>query len=205
MPRVPPVLFTARLILRPLTAADGPALDPLINEPVVREMFHWPVGTRTQGAEWVAAQLAMQDLDQVASRSYTWAITLGGTGALIGFAQLSNVTFHQGAEPALALDRPRRGQGYGLEIMNELIRWGFEDMVPDWARTSDNRDKGHRLGKMTALAMPHNTASIRMLSRTLLADQGVVTVTVPPTGSAEARAFSLTRQEYHQRRDATAD
>lgn len=201
MPRVPPVLSTARLVLRPLTTADGLGLEPLLNDPVVREMFHWSADTPTDGTQWAAAQLAMQDQDAVAIRSYTWAVTLLGADTLIGFAQLGSITFQSGAEPALALSPSSRGHGYGLEIMNELVRWGFEDMVPDWARTSDNPDNGNRLGKMTALAMPHNVASIAMLSRTLLDDQGIVTAN-QPGGTAQARAFGLTRQQYLRKQAA---
>ena len=29
----------------------------------------------------------------------------------------------------MALDALGRGQGYGLEVIDELIRWGFEDLV----------------------------------------------------------------------------
>jgi RimJ/RimL family protein N-acetyltransferase len=151
--RIPPVLSTARLILRPVTLADGPALEPLLNDPVVREMFHRAPGGWTSGDQWVAAQIEMQGLDAVPVRSYSWAIMLAGTETVIGFAQLGSVIFHTGAEPALALVAQSRREGYGLEIMNELVRWGFEDMIPDWARTSDGADTGDRLPRMTALAV----------------------------------------------------
>jgi len=66
------------------------------------------------------------------------------------------------------------------------------------ARTGDGADAGYRLGRVTALVMPQNTASIRMLSKTTLVDGGVITVLVRPRVTTEARAFSLTRHQYQQ-------
>ncbi len=192
------MLSTERLRLRPLSAADGPVLEPMLNDPVVREMFGWPPGEHTSGDQWVAAQLRAQDVDPAVVRNLSWAIVLAGTGAVIGVAQLSNIDFYDGAEPAVFLDARHRGEGYGPEAMAEVVRWGFEDLVPYWARTGAVPDTGHRLGKVTVLVMPQNTASITMLSKTPLIDNGTITVTVKPTGTAEVRSFSLTRQQYRE-------
>jgi hypothetical protein len=40
----------------------------------------------------------------------------------------------------LALQTESRGRATAFEIMNELIRLRFEDIVPYWARTSDGPD-----------------------------------------------------------------
>jgi RimJ/RimL family protein N-acetyltransferase len=198
VPTIPPILSTERLRLRPLSAADGPVLEPMLNDPVVREMFHWSPGKHTSGDKWVAAQLRTQDFDPAVFRNFSWAIVLAGTGAVIGVAQLSNIDFYTGAEPAVFLEVRHRGEGYGREAMAEVVRWGFEDLVPYWARTDDVPDTGDRLGKVTVLVMPHNTESITMLSKTPLIDNGTITVTVVPGGTADVRSFSLTRQQYQE-------
>lgn len=198
MSSIPPTLPTGRLLLRPLTGADGPALEPMLNDAVVREMFRRPAGEHISGAQWVAGQLEARERETPAVTSFSWAIVLAGTAAAIGLAQLSNISFYEGAEPALFLSPHHRSQGYGLEVVNELVRWAFEDLVPYWARTGDGADAGYRLGRVTALVMPQNTASIRMLSKTALVDGGVITVQVRPSGTTEARAFSLSRHEYQQ-------
>jgi RimJ/RimL family protein N-acetyltransferase len=194
----PPTLSTERLRLRPLSAADGGVLEPMLNGPVVREMFHWPPEEHTSGNQWVARQLQAQELDPSVAKSFSWAIVLAGTGTVIGLAQLSSIDYYEGADPAVFLDPERRGEGYGLEAMAEVVRWAFEDLVPYWARTDDVPDTGSRMGKVTAVVMPQNTASIMMLRKTPLIDCGTRTVSVKPSGTVEARMFSLTGQQYEQ-------
>jgi hypothetical protein len=46
---------------------------------------------------------------------------------------------------------------------------------------------------VTGVVLPHNTASISMLSKTPLIDNGTITARVKPGGTTEARSFSLTR------------
>jgi hypothetical protein len=57
---------------------------------------------------------------------------------------------------------------------------------------------------VTSVVMPHNTASITMLSKTPLIDNGTITVRIKPSGTTEARSFSLTRQQYQGLKAAQA-
>jgi RimJ/RimL family protein N-acetyltransferase len=189
-----------QLLLRPLDPEDAPALEPMLNDPLTREMFGLPAETSIIARDWIASQLAWQEQNAVRTTRFTWAIVLPGPGAVIGWVTLENLTLLDGGELEVCLNPGHRGRGYGPQVLNEVIRWAFEDLVPTFM-FANGQWTGYRLGRVTALVMPHNTASIRMMQKTLLDDHGTVLArrTNPDDPPLEARHFYLMRPDYMQR------
>lgn len=189
-----------RFLLRPLASDDAPALEPMLNDPLRREMFGLPPESSVLAKDWIAAQLASQDLNAVRTTRFTWAIVLPVPATAIGWVSLDNLSFMEGGELEVYLGPAHRGRGYGPQAINEVIRWAFEELVPTFM-FADGKWSGYRLGKVTALVMPHNTASIQMMRKTLLDDHGTVYArrTSPDDPPIEARRFYLMQSEYLQR------
>lgn len=199
-----PVLSVGdQLLLRPLVHEDWLALEPMLNDPATRKAFEWPPEASITAEEWIARQFALQKFNAVNTTWFTWAIVLLAPGTVIGWATLRSFSIvnvaELGAELEVCLNPAHRGRGYGPQALNEVIRWAFEDLVPTFM-FAEGKWTGGRLGRVTALVMPHNTASIRMMRKTLLDDHGVVTVqrTDPSEPPIEARHFYLKLSQYMQ-------
>jgi RimJ/RimL family protein N-acetyltransferase len=155
------------LLLRPLDPGDAPALEPMLNDPLTREMFRLPLESSITAGDWIAGQLALPDLNAITTKHFAWAIVLQRPGMVIGCVELVNISFHEGGELQVFLDPAHRGCGYGTLALNAVIRWAFEELVPTFT-IARGKWNGHHLPKVTALVLPHNMASIQMLRKTPL-------------------------------------
>jgi RimJ/RimL family protein N-acetyltransferase len=204
-PVVSPTLVTERLVLRPLTASDASQLAPVLADPVVREMLGWqPAKQRTAdyAERWIAFRLICQSTrNEQLTNHFVWAVVPKEDSNLVGVVEVDKISMVESSgELTLYLGAPHRGHGYGSEALREVIRWAFEDLIPSWAIASDGYDLGYRLGKLTALPLPENTASIAMLTKTQLRDSGRTVEARRPSDEStiNVRLFSLTREEYEQ-------
>lgn len=202
----PPELGTADLLLRPLAEGDGAALEPALNDPVVREMFGWPAADRSDGTAWVAAQRQLQVANGTMPTShYVWCLTMAADGAVIGIVALRNVSFFDGAELEVFLVPERRGARFATQALDRVVDWAFDEFVPVFAFAGQEY-VGVRLPRIRAMAKPHNTASIKMLRRTQLRDLGLLTGHNTRTDQPEQmHCFGLELRDHDARRAARAD
>lgn len=115
------ILKTERLNLRPLRAADAPALFTILGDPEAMKFWDRPAIARTATAtEIIASQLsAMED-----GHFLYWTVWRGEDA--IGSVDLSALDFtHRRGEIGFLFRRDQWGQGYGREAMGALIRHAF--------------------------------------------------------------------------------
>jgi 5-oxoprolinase (ATP-hydrolysing) subunit A len=121
------VLETARLRLRPLTAADAPDFARLADDPTVgRNTLTLPYPyTVDDGVEWGA--LAAKRWEE--GSEAVFAITLRGTEEFIGVIGLGGNWRHRSGELGFWIGAPWRGAGLTGEAAARLIDWAFDDLA----------------------------------------------------------------------------
>ena len=120
----PMILKTERLNLRPLRAADAPALFAILGDVEAMKFWDRPAIARTATAtEIVASQLsAMED-----GHFLYW--TVWRDGDAIGSVDLSALDFtHMRGEIGFLFRRDQWGQGYGREAMGAMIQHAFRQL-----------------------------------------------------------------------------
>lgn len=118
-----PVLTTPRLVLRPFTPDDAPAVHAHLSDPemaatTARIPHPYPQGS---AEEWIAGHPARHQ----AGEALLLAITLRETGVLVGSIELRLVPGHRRAELGYWVGRTHWGRGYATEASDALVRWGF--------------------------------------------------------------------------------
>lgn len=161
-----------RLLFRSLTPADAIALQPILDDPAVRAALGWS-GQYTDADQWIRAQLLLHQARaafQVTSLFYPFAVVSQVDGTLIGIVQVKVGMWDRivlTGELTVFLASERRGQGYGSEAVEAVVRWAFDSLVIE--------AYGQRgtLRQVVALCDPANTTSIKML-RKQLNDGGLI-------------------------------
>ncbi len=124
--RTQPVLRTARLRLRPFTAADAPDVQRLAGDPAVSDTaLDLPHPFEDGMAEaWIGTHAAGIS----AGTLYIFAITSAESGTLLGAAGLMIEPGHRRAELGYWLGADFWGRGYATEASGAVIRHGFEQL-----------------------------------------------------------------------------
>ncbi len=142
-----PQIRTTRLVLRPLTAADVPALFSVHSDPTAMRYWSgtvWPDETR--GTAMVA-----RDTDPSLTDHLRLGIELAETGKLVGTCTLFEINDQCGrAELGYMLGSFAWGQGYMFEALRAIISHAFSDM---------------NLRRIEADTDPRNEPSLRLLDR----------------------------------------
>ncbi len=139
----PPVLSTARLMLRPPRESDIPALVEHAND--------WMVArTLSRLAHPYEAAHALFFLEHVVPSEIVWAVTLRVEAAFLGVIGLSPEPEHNAAELGYWLGRPFWALGFATEAGTAVVEHAF-------------RTRG--LTKITAGYMVDNLASGRVLAK----------------------------------------
>jgi len=151
-----PTLHTARLTLRPFTAADAPAVTELLQVPTIaantlRIPFPYE---QSMASDWIATHASEYE----AQREVTFAITLADDHRFIGAVGLVLDLPHRQAELGYWLGAPWWGRGYASEAARAVVGWGFD--VLD-------------LNRIHAGYMAHNPASGGVLSKLGLQHEGL--------------------------------
>jgi RimJ/RimL family protein N-acetyltransferase len=140
-------LETTRLVLRPLAAADAPALFGMHSDP--QAMLYWsslPWQSMAEADDYIAT-----DRHQRAAGEFLrLAIERRADAALVGSCTL--FAFERPsrrAEIGYGLDRAAWGQGYAREAVGRLLDFAFDVL---------------RLNRVEADTDPRNVASISLLS-----------------------------------------
>ncbi|MBH3339287.1 GNAT family N-acetyltransferase [Pseudomonas mendocina] len=157
MPDLSVTLTTPRLVLRPLQAADAPALFAIFSDPQVMQYWNTPPwGCEAVARDYIREeQQAMHD-----GQRLTLAIVDRNSAELIGKCLL--FSYHpesRRAEIGFGIASSAWGKGYVQEAAGELLRHGFETL---------------ELNRVEAEIDPSNAASGRALERLGFSREGLL-------------------------------
>lgn len=149
-----PPLRTERLVLRPLSAADVPALYAMHADP--QAMRYW------SGTVWAddsrGRKMVADDADPALSDHLRLGIEQAATGHLVGTCTLFQISAQcRRAELGYMLARPAWGQGYMQEALVAFIDFGFGALD---------------LHRLEADTDPRNERSRRLLERLHFVQEG---------------------------------
>jgi 8-oxo-dGTP diphosphatase len=166
-----PRLETARLILRPLSLADAPAIE--------RHASDWEVSRYTNiphpyppgaAAEWLVTRRDEPDKPPL------WGIELRG-GDLIGCIELRPESEPAGATVGFWIGKPFWGRGYAGEALARVVDHAFDELG---------------VLRIEAGARPDNHASIRVQEKLGFRFVGTEDIVVPARGAARIERRVLT-------------
>ncbi len=146
MPSTVPTIETARLLLRPFTAADLDDYTHLIfaDAEVMRYLPKRAIAPRERAERTITFFN-----DHWVQHGYgVWVVTEKVTGQFIGHCGLNFVTEAAEVEVLYALRRDHWGQGIATEAARASVRFGIEQMS---------------LARLIALVVPENVASRRVI------------------------------------------
>lgn len=145
---LPPVLHTARLVLRPFAGTDAEDLLRVFADPEV--VRYWSTGAWTDIAQ-AEAMIAETRQAYREGGLYRYAIALRDTDRLIGICNLRGF-FEQNrrCELGYALAQAHWGHGYAAEALEALLEHAFGQLD---------------LNRIEADIDPRNEASARLLER----------------------------------------
>lgn len=150
-----PELQTPRLLLRPVTHEDAPALYAMRSDKSMMQMIARPLATRIEDA----LELIDKIQTGVANNEWiSWAISLKNDEKLIGTIGYYRLQpEHYRAEVGYMLAKEQQGKGMMHEAITEVIRYGFETM---------------KLHSIEAVIAPDNTASQRVVEKAGFVQEG---------------------------------
>lgn len=175
-----PTLITTRLILRPFTLDDAPAVKDLVGE--------WEIAETTgsiphpyeleMAEEWISTHQEAFDKSEAVSL----AITLKAQGELIGAIGIHINNTHRLAEIGYWTGKPYWNEGYCTEAAGELLGYAFEELD---------------LNRVQARHMTKNPASGRVMQKIGMIYEGTLRQSLFRWGKFEdAAMYSILQAEY---------
>ena len=179
----PPVLRTARLVLRPMAGTDNHALLAVMADPEAMRYFSSaPWSTLAQADASIDNTLA----DYASGAALRLAITLDGSNELLGTCTL--YAFHRTnrrCEIGYILGRPHWGKGYMGEALIALLDYGFTQLA---------------LHRIEADIDPRNLASGKLLVRLAFRPEGYMRERWIVNGEvSDSALFGLLRSDWQAR------
>jgi ribosomal-protein-alanine N-acetyltransferase len=181
MLRKQPTLKTERLVLRPLTPQDAPALHQLagrreIADTTISIPHPYPL---KQARKWITHTADLH----AKGKAVVFAITLKGEGKLSGAIGLRDIDAeHSQAEMGFWVAVECWGQGYATEAGRAVLAFGFEQLG---------------LNRIYAHHMVRNPASGRVLARIGMKQEGLLRQRVRKWGVFEdVVAMAALRTEW---------
>ncbi len=138
-------LYTERLVLRPFEPADAPRVRELASAPEVAKTTLNIPHPYPEGA--TEAWIATHAESAAAGASYTWAVTLHGSGEVAGTITIRTNADYGRADLGYWLGVKYWNKGYMTEAAWRVVEWGFGDLRP------------HRV---EAMCLPRNRGSSRV-------------------------------------------
>ncbi len=175
-----PTFETERLILRPFTQADAPAVYEHVREwDVASTTLNIPHPYEPEMAEsWIRSHAMLA----AAGEGITLALVERETGTLVGSIALRLSPPHDRGELGYWVGRPWWGRGYITEAATTLVRYGFETL-------GLNRIQAHHLTR--------NPASGRVMQKLGMTHEGRIREHVKKWGRYEdIEAYAILRREY---------
>ncbi|MFQ4140368.1 GNAT family N-acetyltransferase [Nodosilinea sp. PGN35] len=184
LPSEQPVLYTARLVLRPFGLADGLAVVALAGDRAVAEntlSIPHPYSA-AEAEEWISQRSAAW----AEKKSINWAITLP-EGTLCGSVGLALYPAYNMAELGYWIGRPYWGQGYATEAGAAVVEFGFSTLG---------------LNRVNAVRFGDNPASGRVLEKLGLVQEGYRRRQTPKWGVyRDVVLYGLLREDWENGRD----
>ena len=113
------VIETERLILRPMTEADGEAVFQWTGDPVVNRYMPYPVHKNVEETKsW---------LRSLQGKEEEFGFCLKETGRLIGAGSIKYREEFDAFEVGYNLNRAFWGMGYATEAAKALLNWAYEN------------------------------------------------------------------------------
>jgi ribosomal-protein-alanine N-acetyltransferase len=174
-------LETSRLILRSLSLADAPSLQTAASDREVADTMislphPYPEG---EAERYIQAQLAASD----AGRSFAFAIERKAEPGLCGVIEISSIEReHAQAELRFWLAVALWGQGYMSEVLQAILRFGFEDL---------------NLNRIDAYHLARHPASGKLFQDNGFVQEGVLRQRVRKWGVFEdVKLWSILREDW---------
>lgn len=177
-----PTLHTERLMLRPFTLEDAPAVVVLANDPdIAANTLSFPYPYELPMAEeWIAGQPERWEKGELAN----FAIVLREGNALAGSIGLIVSAQHERAELGYWVGRPFWGAGYCTEAARAVVDFGFREL-------GLNRVQAHHFTR--------NPASGQVLRKIGMRHEGHLRQWLRKGGVYEdAELFGILREEYQE-------
>ena len=167
MPLIP-TLTTERLLLRPFTPGDAPAVHEILRDrEVARTTAAIPHPYPDGAAEgWIRSHAAAHD----AGEAVVLAIVPRPEGPLAGSVELRMEPAHRRGELGFWLGSAYWGRGYATEAVDALVRWGIHE---------------RGLHRVQAVHMSRNPASGAVLRKAGLRHEGTLRGHLPRWGVLE--------------------
>jgi ribosomal-protein-alanine N-acetyltransferase len=141
-----PKLTTERLLLRPLSLSDAPAVFRNFSDPEVVRYFMEPL-TDLEGAETMVGEL-MSLFEQ--GKAIFWAVILVNEAIFLGTCSFEKITAQGCGEVGFDLALAWWGRGLMSEALRAVLRYGFETLA---------------LKEIEAITSAHNRRAITLLTR----------------------------------------
>jgi len=183
LPEEQPTLTTERLVLRPFTLADVPAVVALAGDRAVAEntlSIPHPY-TEAEAKEWISQRPAAW----AEQKAINYAITLPD-GALCGSVGLALYPAYNMAELGYWIGRPYWGQGYATEAGAAVVDFGFIALG---------------LNRINAVRFGDNPASGRVMEKLGLVQEGYRRRQTPKWGVyRDVALYGLLREDWENTR-----
>jgi len=180
MPVQQPVIETERLRLRPFQISDAPDVQRLAGDPDVSATaldlpFPFEVG---MAEEWISTHAG----EFARGRLAAFAVTLRGSGELLGAAGLMQEPEHRRASLGYWIGKAHWGRGYATEAAGAVVAFGFRQ----WG-----------LRRIHADHLVRNPSSGNVLRKLGMRPEGVLREHVVHRGEVHDLAlFGLLRSEW---------
>ncbi len=175
-----PRLQTERLLLRPLTLADAPAVARLAGDRrIAATTLHIPHPYPEERAvEWIGTQAQ----EGMSASSFVFGVVLKDGGELVGAVGLSLAAQHERAEIGYWVGVPWWGQGLVTEACRAVIGWAFGEL---------------RLGRVHAHHMEGNEASGAVMRKLAMSYEGRLRKHVVKWGEPrDIECYGVLREEW---------
>lgn len=176
-----PVLRTERLVLRPLSEWDGPAMFELAKEPALTRFLVWDThrsladahGFISLSQQWLASGVEL-----------AWAMTLAETGEFLGVISLRPTPADDRAELGYWIGLPHQRRGYTTEAARHLVDFAFAEL---------------QVNRVTSMHYRGNDASGLVMQRAGLSYEGTLRQHVLVRGSYhDCLVYGMLRTEWEQ-------
>ena len=114
------IIYTDRLILRPLEEKDAEDVFEWVGDPIVNRYMQYSVYEDIgQVRKWI---------EQAKSKDYEFCFELKETGKVIGAGSVQLDTEQDAYELGYNLNRAFWGQGYATEAAKAMIKWAYDTL-----------------------------------------------------------------------------
>lgn len=152
---------TQRLILRPWQESDAENLYEYAKDPRVGPIAGWPPHTSIDNSREI--------IKSVLSKPYTFAVVMketgkpvGSIGLMVGENSNLKISVEEG-EIGYWIGVPYWGQGLIPEAVEELLRYGFEELglVKIWCGYFEGNSKSRRVQEKCGFVYHHTNENIK--------------------------------------------